>query len=172
MTYRYHNASTDRTTFVLSQDGTRRTPADDGFVILPRHRDDRTGNIHWRLIWRDFAHFLGVSDDDILDHDPLWLRDRLSATAEARGYDGCCVGALCWTLVLDRQDALTYAAALGFDPIHLWPGRCGRWPRELQYLPVPSSAAPSPARPSLHARLRAGLLAARAAFLAEVRGDA
>ena len=142
-----------------------RTPAGDGFVILPRHRDDRTGNIHWRLIWRDFAHFLGVSDDDILDHDPLWLRDRLSATAEARGYDGSCVGALCWSLVLDRQDALTYAAALGFDPIHLWPGRCARWPRELQYLP-------SPARPSLHARLRAGLLAARAAFLAEVRGDA
>lgn len=115
-----------------------RTPAGDGFAIHDRHRA-ANGNIHWRLIWRDFASFVGLTDDDLISHDPLWLRDKLSMAAIARGYDYSCVGALLNPYV--RADATSYAAALGFDPIHLWPATASKWPHASQRLPVPLATA-------------------------------
>lgn len=107
-----------------------RTPAGDGFAIHDRHRA-ANGNIHWRLIWRDFASFVGLTDDDLVSHDPLWLHDKLSMAAIARGYDYSCVGALLNPYV--RSDAIAYAAALGFHPLYLWPATAKKWPLSSQW---------------------------------------
>jgi hypothetical protein len=131
-----------------------RTPAGEGFVIQDGHRA-ANGNIQWRLIWRDFAGFLGLTDADLVSHDPLWLRDKLSIAAIARGYDYSCVGALLNPYV--RADAISYAAALGFDPIYLWPAMASKWPHASQRLPMPLATA----RGNL-ARITAELVTARA----------
>lgn len=131
-----------------------RTPAGDGFQIQDHHRA-ANGNIQWRLIWRDFATFVGLSDEDLVSHDPLWLRDKLSMAAIARGYDYSCVGALLTPHV--RGLAISHAAALGFDPIYLWPATASKWPHASQRLPV----ALDDARANL-ARITAELIAARA----------
>lgn len=156
MTAVYHKPASDCTVFVLSRNETPggKTPAADGFQILDKHRA-ANGNIQWRLVWRDFATFIGLTDEDLVSHDPLWLRDKLSMAAIARGYDYSCVGALLNPHV--RSDAIAYAAALGFDPIYLWPATVSKWPHAAQRLPVPLATA----RDNI-ALITAELIAARA----------
>ncbi|WP_446653092.1 hypothetical protein [Blastomonas sp.] len=142
-----------------------RTPKGDGFVILPEHRG-LSGNIQWGLIWRDFAKFVGIAQCDILSRDPMWIRDELSEAARQCGYDHRCVGALCLMLAETPEEAHNYAAALGFDPIYLWPTRAARWPEHLQRLAAPVSTRPA----TLKQRLRNAVETARNAILAGIRG--
>jgi hypothetical protein len=148
MSVAYHNASTECTSFVPPQnEGELRTPASDGFTIRAAHRADN-GNVHWRLVWPDFAEFLGVPDSEIRKLEPYYRSGALAEAAASKGYDPSCVGALS-AYVSKRTRALRSAAALGFDPIYLWPATASKWPKHYQRLAAPAetisnTAAPEP----------------------------
>lgn len=149
MNHAYHNASAQCTGFVPSQDEAKqRTPASDGFTIRAAHRADN-GNVYWKLIWVDFADFLGCDPSTILHLRSRWKsRDKLKDAAHAAGYAPECVDAL-------ESSGGHYcrkfraAAALGFDPIYLWPATASKWPKRYQRLAAPpettsNTAAPEP----------------------------
>lgn len=147
MSVTYHKAYLDRTVFVPSRNETElnRTPAMDGFRICSGRRASN-GNVHWRLIWPDFACFLGVADSEIRKHAPYDRPAALAEAAAAKGYDPLCVKALGGSST-KMTLALRSAVALGFDPIYLWPATASKWPTHYQRI-ASDNAQPSSTPPS------------------------
>lgn len=130
MTRTYHKLPALCTANVPSPFG---TPALDGFLVKSGHRA-ANGNVHWALIWPDFARFLGLSPkalENLPWNDINW---HLAVAALKRGYDPKCVLAL-KVPAGRRSDALTAAAALGFDPAFLWPVHAHAWSENRRYRP-------------------------------------
>ena len=162
----YHNDASICTAFVPSH---KRTLASDGFSIGELQRCPN-GNVSWTRTQPALAAFLGFP---LTENQRVCWRSEL----EWRGYDPDCLKALRRPHM--PSAALSHAAALGFDPIYLWPATASKWPVQYQRIAGDKVAAPSAATAPqrsdsqpLLVRFRAGLMAARKAFLAEVRGGA
>lgn len=147
MSATYHKPTALCTANVPSQNETepKRTPAMDGFQIMPAHRSE-AGNVRWNLIFLDFADFLQVPRAEVLSGGRWTQRTVLEVAATSAGYDPRCVGALESSGGAYRRK-FAAAAALGFDPIYLWPARAVTWPIKYQTLNgYARAAAPSNAR--------------------------
>lgn len=134
MSLTYHKPTALCTANVPSQNETepKRTPAMDGFQIMPAHRSE-TGNVRWNLIFLDFADFLQVPRAEVLSGGRWTQRTVLEEAATSAGYDPRCVSALESSGGAYRRK-FAAAAALGFDPIYLWPARATTWPPRYQTL--------------------------------------
>lgn len=105
----------------------KRTPASDGFQILPCHRNPN-GNVSWSKIQKDLVLFLGGEIRGL-----WWTKSYAEQLVRESPYDDDLLKV--FRAPNTPNIGFHRAKAFGFDPVFIWPNAASKWPSHFHHLP-------------------------------------